>query len=62
MQHALKPAAGAAGTEVVPSELLDELLLSAPDGTLAALHVGFGGESSAALASALERTRSGRSE
>jgi hypothetical protein len=41
MQHFLKPAAGAAGAEVIASELLQQLLLAAADRTVAALHASF---------------------
>jgi hypothetical protein len=61
MQQFLKPAARAARTEVVASELLDELFVAAANGALATLHVRLGREASSALASALERRRDDRS-
>jgi hypothetical protein len=60
MQQRLKSAAGAARTEVVSSELLDELLLAAANGAFASLHVRLGREASSTLASVLERTGDGR--
>jgi hypothetical protein len=39
MQHRLKPVAGAARTEVVSTELLDELFLAAVDEAFASPHV-----------------------
>src|SRR5215213_3396535 len=44
MQHFLKPPRGAAGTEVVAAELLEQLLVAAHD-ALAALHARLGRES-----------------
>jgi hypothetical protein len=41
MQHFLKPAAGTAGTEVIASKLLEQLLLAAADGPVAPLHASF---------------------
>jgi hypothetical protein len=41
MQHFLKPVAGAAGAEVVSTQLLEQLLLATADRTVAALHASF---------------------
>jgi hypothetical protein len=35
MQHFLKPASGATGTQVIPAELLQQFLLAAADGAIA---------------------------
>jgi hypothetical protein len=43
MQHALKSSSGAAGTQIVATELLDQLDI-AVDEALAALHPAFRGE------------------
>jgi len=57
MQQRLKSTARAARAEVVPSELLDELLLAAVNRAFTPLDVGLGGEASTALARALERRK-----
>jgi hypothetical protein len=50
----LKAAAGPAGAAVVAAELFDEFLVAVHD-PVTGLDVGFGRESAAALATALER-------
>jgi hypothetical protein len=52
-QQRLKFAAGAAGAEVVASQLFDQVFVSAHD-ALATLHFGFGRESLSPFAAALK--------
>jgi hypothetical protein len=55
MQHFLKPTSGTAGTEVIPTQLLRQFFPSMYD-AVAALNIGFGRETLAALAAWLVET------
>ena len=54
MQQRLKAPPGLAGTQVIATELLDELDI-APHSAIAALHVGFAGDTPDAACSSIQK-------